>query len=176
VVDPIVTPTTLEGLDAAPRRLPRYFLDLAHPRDFDPALAEMPGVQLADLEHVFERVESARLARAAQAPRAEEIVREQADAFATWLRSRDNVAVVRAVREQVLGLARSEAERFGRTSEERERMRLFARSLARRLLHSPTVALREADPSSPGGQALLTSAGALFGVARSAHPAGRDAE
>ncbi len=142
------------------------FLDLAHPRNFDPALAEVPGVTLFDLDHVFERVEAARAARAAQVPRAEAIVREQAEAFALWMRSRRSVDVLKAVRRQVLDLARAEAERFGqgRSEEEKEQMRLLARSLARTLLHPPTLALREADPESPEGRFLLDAAPALFGV------------
>jgi glutamyl-tRNA reductase len=148
----------------APRA--RYFLDLAHPRTFDPALADLPEVRLFDLEHVFQRVERARAARAAQAPLAEAIVEEQADGFVRWLRSRECVSVLRAVREQVLELAGAEAERFGqgRSEREREEMRRFARSLARTLLHPPTVALRTADPDSDEGRALLESATALFGV------------
>lgn len=145
---------------------PVRFLDLAHPRNFDPDLAEVPGVTLFDLDHVFERVEAARAARAAQVPRAEAIVRDQAESFALWMRSRRSVDVLKAVRRQVLDLAKAEAERFGqgRSDEEKEQMRLLARSLARTLLHPPTLALREADPESPEGRFLLDAAPALFGV------------
>lgn len=143
-----------------------YLLDLAHPRNFDRALADVPGVRLFDLDHVFERVETARAARARQIPRAEAIVREQAQRFGRWLRSRRSVDVVRAVRERVLEVARVEAERFGqgRSEAEKEQMRLLARSLARTLLHPTSVALSRADPASPEGRALLESAPALFGV------------
>ena len=77
-----------------------------------------------------------------------------------------SVDVLKAVRRQVLDLARAEAERFGqgRTEEEKEQMRLLARSLARTILHTPTVALREADPESPEGRFLLETAPTLFGV------------
>jgi glutamyl-tRNA reductase len=145
---------------------PMRFLDLAHPRNFDPALADIPGVKLFDLDHVFERVEEARAARAAQIPRAEAIVREQADVYIRWVRSRRSVEVLKAVRRQVLDLARTEAERFGqgRSDEEKEQMRLLARSLARTLLHQPTLALRDADPESPEGRFMLEAAPALFGV------------
>lgn len=145
---------------------PRYFLDLAHPRNFDPALADIPGVRMFDLEHVFERVEAARRARAAQVPRAEAIVEEEAGEFLEWLGARDGVAVLRAVRSHVLKLAYDEASRYahGRSEVEREQIRRFARALARRLLHHPTVALRTADPSSPQGRTLLDGAVALFGV------------
>jgi glutamyl-tRNA reductase len=161
----VITP---EMVDAGPQGTgsPRYLLDLAHPRNFEPRLADVPGVRLIDLEDVFEQVEAARDARAAQVPEAERIVREQADDFVRWQRSREGVQVLRAVRDQVLEVARVEAERFarGRSPEEREEVARFARTLARTLLHPPTVALRQADPSNPQGRALLESAGVLFGV------------
>lgn len=167
VGEPIVKTSMLREIwsDAA-ADVPRYYLDLAHPRCLDPGLAGLPGVRLIDLERVFERVEAARAARTAQAPRAEEILREQTHQFLTWLRSRENVAVVRAVRDRVLDLARTNAERLGegRSDEEREEMRRSARAHARTLLHPLTVALRRADPSSPDGRALLERAAALFGV------------
>jgi glutamyl-tRNA reductase len=141
-------------------------VDLAHPRSIDRAVAGLPGVRLIDLETVFDRVESARRARSAQAPEAERIVGEQAQAFVRWQRSRDNVRVLRAMREHVLERAREEAERLGRgrSQEEREEIARYARSVARALLHGPTLALREADPHSLEGRALLDTAGALFGV------------
>ena len=155
-----------EGGGARPTERARYFMDLAHPRNFDPAIAELPGVRLFDLDLVFRRVTAARAARATEVPRAEAIVEEAATAFVAWQRSRDGVSVLRAVRGQVLELAQMEAERHGqgRTEAEREELRRFARSLARALLHPPTVALREADATSAEGRSLLESATRLFGV------------
>lgn len=156
----------LAGVDGAPEGGQRFFLDLAHPRNFDPAIAGIPGVRLFDLDHVFERVEAAKASRAAQVPRAEAIVVAQAGSFRRWLTSRRGIDVLRAVRTHVLDVAEEEAERFarGRTEEEREQFRRFARSVARTLLHQPTVALRDADPAHPLGRSLLEAAPALFGV------------
>ena len=149
---------------AAPRR--RWFLDLAHPRNFHPDLATLPGARLMDLEHVFAGVQAAREARAAQLPRAEAMVAEDAEAFMRWLRSRESVAVLRAVREQVLELAQAEAERAarGRTEREREELHRLARSLAKAVLHHPTLALREADATRAEGRRLLETATCLFGL------------
>jgi glutamyl-tRNA reductase len=160
--DRLVTPETLpDGAD-----WPSFFLDLAHPRNFAPELASVSGVRVFDLDHVFDRVESARAERARQVPQAEAIVTEETEEFVQWLRCRENVSVLTAVRSQVLELAQSVAERHarGRSEGEREEMRMLARSLARTLLHPPTMALREADPGSTEGRWLLESAATLFGV------------
>ena len=145
---------------------PLRLLDLAHPRNFDPQIAEIEGVHLIDLDHVFDRVEQAKAARAAQLPQAEIIVKAKVEEFDTWFRSRSSINILRAVREHVLELAMDEAERFsrGRTDEEQEQMRRLARSLARTLHHHPTIALRTADPVTNDGRLLLESAPVLFGV------------
>lgn len=158
----IVTPAMVEGHTARAK----YFLDLAHPRNVDPAVGELPGAHVLDLDDVFRQVEAALEARAAQVPLAEAIVKEQAELFVRWLRARPGVDVLRAVRREVLRRASAEADRFarGREEEEREDFRRFARTLARTLLHTPTVALREADPSNEEGRQLLETAQALFGL------------
>lgn len=150
--------------DAEPRK--RWFLDLAHPRNFHPELALLTGVRLIDLEQVFAGVEAAREARAAQMPRAEAMVTADAEEYMKWLRSRESVAVLRAVREQVLEMARVEAERAGRgrSEAEREDLHRLARSLARAVLHHPTRALRGADPTQASGRRLIETATSLFGV------------
>jgi glutamyl-tRNA reductase len=123
-------------------------------------------VYLVDLEKVFSNVEEARHSREAETPRAEALVSEEADAFMKWMRTRESTAVLKAVREQVLETARTEAERYarGRSEKEREDVLRLARSLARSLLHAPTVALREADPTNAEGRKLLENATSLFGV------------
>ena len=161
----LVTPSSLDQDAGHPHRT-RHFLDLAHPRNFDPALADVPGVRLHDLDRVFARVEAVQATRVEQLARAEAIVREQAEGFEGWVRSRRSVALVRAVREHVLAVAQAEAEQFsqGRADVERERIQRFARSLARTLLHPATVTLRQVDPASPEGRLLLECAPSLFGV------------
>jgi glutamyl-tRNA reductase len=168
----LVSAGALAGADARPR----WFLDLAHPRNFDPALEALPGVHLMDLEQVFRRVEKARRERASQVPHAEAIVEEDADGYAAWMRSRGSLDVLRAIRAQVLDLARHEAARRSRGlgKEEREALQRFARSVARTLLHGPTVAIRNADPASPEGRRLIDSAASLFGIAVNGNGAADD--
>jgi glutamyl-tRNA reductase len=150
--------------DAYPRK--RFLLDLAHPRNFSRDVADVDRVHVLDLAQVFERVASAREARASEVPKAQAIVDEEVERFATWRKSRQAASVLREVREQVMAIAESEANRRSRglDAEERQNLQRFARSLARTLLHAPTVAIRGADPTSAEGQWLLRSASSLFGV------------
>lgn len=158
----LVTGPMLDGL---PERT-RYFIDLGHPRNVDPALAERSGVEILDLEAIHERTQAARAARAAQVPRAETLVDDDVERFVRWARGRQTLPIVRALREDVLSLARREAERHGRGLDpaQQEALRRMARSVARALLHHPTTALRDADPDSDEGRRLIRSAESLFGV------------
>jgi glutamyl-tRNA reductase len=162
----VVAAPTLGPIAATHPRV-RHFLDLAHPRNFAPDLGDVAGARVLDLGQVFERVAAAREARSAHVPRAMEIVDEEVERFAGWRRSRQAASVLRGIREQVMAIAESEANRRSRglAAAEREDLQRFARSLARTLLHAPTVALRDADPTSPEGRWLLRSASSLFGVA-----------
>jgi glutamyl-tRNA reductase len=162
--EPLVTPELIRDLPAD--RRPRYFLDLAHPRNFDPRLSELPGTTVFDLEHVFGRVEAAREARAAHLPRARLVIDEEVRAYETWYRSRDSATVVEAVRRRMLDRAMTEAERHVSRvpDDQKEQMRRLARSVARAILHQPTVALRDVDASSERGRVLLEHASKLFGV------------
>jgi glutamyl-tRNA reductase len=143
---------------------PMHLLDLGHPRNFAADVCSVDGVVVQDLDAVFERVTAAGAERQKHVPLVEAIIREEIGSYLAWLKSRPNVAVLRAVRERAMDLARAEADRFARGSEaeERERLRALASAVARTLLHSPTVALRDADPSSLEGQWLVESAATLF--------------
>jgi glutamyl-tRNA reductase len=151
---------TMERADASPP----VFLDLAHPRNFDPDIQEVPGVELIDLQVVHDRVKAVQEARSAQVPLAEAIVEEELETFRTWVRARGAVPVVTAVRRQVLDLAAREAERFSRGLDEAQQdaVQEFARSFARSLLHRPTVALREVDTSTPQGRFFLDQVEVMF--------------
>ncbi|MEQ8329872.1 MAG: glutamyl-tRNA reductase [Longimicrobiales bacterium] len=144
----------------------RYLVDLSHPRAFDPGLATHEGIHLVDLDRISREVEQARSRRNAQVPAAEAIVDDEVGRFEEWLRRRHAVPILRGLREQVLARAQEEAERLARggSPQDVQQARRLARAVARSLLHRPTVALRDVDPSSPDGRVLLDAAASLFGV------------
>ena len=62
----LVTREMVESRGQPDSERTRYFVDLAHPRNFDPTLGHIDGVRLFDLDHVSDRVEQVRAVRAAQ--------------------------------------------------------------------------------------------------------------
>jgi glutamyl-tRNA reductase len=131
---------------------PLLLVDLAVPRDIDPACAELPGVTLLDIDGLQAQVRRHISVRKAEARRAEGIVEEEIQGFAGWLGSLEVMPTVTALRAHADDIvARVLAENDGRweTLSERDRKRVeaLARAVANRLLHEPTLRVKGLDAS-----------------------------
>ncbi len=132
------------------RGRPLLLIDLAVPRDIEPACAALPGVTLYDVDGLQEQVDRHRLVRRAEARKAEGIVEEEIQGFAGWLGQLEAMPTIAALRargdaivDQVLA---DNAGRWESASErDRERVAAIARTVAKRLLHEPTLRVRAAD-------------------------------
>ncbi len=142
---------TLEGLRAAfpegPRR-PFLVIDIAIPRDVEPAVGDEPNVFLYNVDDLRQIVDENLERRRAAVPGAEEIIRAEARDFRSWLASREVVPLIRDLRSRVHALRREELERAlsgldHLSEEDRERVEELARRLVNKLLHEPTVRLKE---------------------------------
>jgi glutamyl-tRNA reductase len=122
-------------------------IDIAVPRDIDPACADVEGVSLYDIDDLQAVVARNLGARAEEMPRALEIVEEEIHRFARWLGQLDALPTIGALRahgdaivEQVLG------ENSGRweaaSPRDLARVEAIARAVMSRLLHEPTIRLR----------------------------------
>jgi glutamyl-tRNA reductase len=147
------------------RERPLLLIDIAVPRDVDPACGEVPGVTLYDIDDLQAVVERNLGERARIVPRAEEIVQEEIRRFAAWLGQAETLPTVAALRERAESLVRQILrENDGRweSASERDlqRVEAIARAVVSRLLHEPTIRLRSlsrertpAGASHDGGQA-----------------------
>lgn len=140
-------------------------LDIAVPRDVEPAAGELPNVYLYDVD-ALTRVASDNLEeRRREAERAEVILDEEVARCAEGLRARGVVPTIRALREQFGAVARAEVERTLRrlgpiAEKERREIELLAEAIVNKLLHQPLTTLkREAE-----SQALLDAARTLFAL------------
>src|SRR3954453_2824620 len=129
---------------------PLLLIDLAVPRDIDPACAELPGVTLSDVDDLQAQVARQQLVRRAEARKAEGIVEEEIQGFAGWLGSLEVMPTLTALRtrgDEVVSalLAENEGRWEGLSPADRERVELLARTAVNRLLHEPTVRVRQLD-------------------------------
>jgi glutamyl-tRNA reductase len=134
------------------RGRPLLLVDLAVPRDIDPACAELPGVTLLDIDGLQAQVRRHISVRKAEARRAEGIVEEEIQGFAGWLGALEVMPTVTALRAHADDIVASVlAENDGRweTLSERDRKRVeaLARAIANRLLHEPTLRVKGLDAS-----------------------------
>ncbi|HEV7496077.1 MAG TPA: glutamyl-tRNA reductase, partial [Baekduia sp.] len=164
---PIVGEEELELVMRARGGRPLLLVDIAVPRDIDPACRDLPGVTLYDMDDLQTAVAQTISVREAEALRAEIIVEEEIQRFAGWLGSLAVQPTIRALREygdaiveQVL------AENDGRwesaSARDRARIEAMARSLMARLLHEPTIRLKSVDRD--GGHGRVQFARELFGL------------
>jgi glutamyl-tRNA reductase len=128
---------------------PLLLIDLAVPRDIDPACREIEGVRLYDVDEVQAIVERNASGREAEARRASGILDSELSRFERWLGAQEVMPTVTALREradaivsQVISENATRWESLSAT--DRERVELLARAVANRLLHEPTVRLKGA--------------------------------
>jgi glutamyl-tRNA reductase len=145
-------------------RPPLVVLDLALPRDVDPAASELDGLTVIDLEALAGVLTTGEHVADVDAARA--IVAEEVAAFLGWQRAVSVAPTVVALREMADAVVRSELVRLnGRVPDldERERteIALTVTRVVEKLLHVPTVRVKELA-TEPGGQAYADALGKLF--------------
>src|SRR5205823_14866606 len=123
-------------------------VDIAVPRDIDPACGDLDNVTLYDIDDLQQVVSRNLEVREAEATRAEGIVEDEIQRFARWMGQADVRPTIGDLRrhgeeivEQVL------AENAGRwdaaSPRDVARVEAMARAIMQRLLHEPTIRLRE---------------------------------
>jgi glutamyl-tRNA reductase len=127
-------------------------VDLALPRDVEPAVGEVRNVFLYNLDDLHQVVEGTLERRRAELPFAEAIIRDGASDYWNWYRALDVVPVIRQLRERAEQMRAQETERAMRalrhlSVEDRAAVEALTRQLLAKLLHQPTVRLREAAAS-----------------------------
>ena len=125
---------------------PLAVIDLALPHDVDPAVADLPGVSLIALAGLAEQINEE--AGAGHAVAVREIVAQEVSAFLAARRSANVTPTVVALRTMATGVVDTEMERLagrlpGLDPEVLAEVELSVRRVADKLLHQPTVRVRE---------------------------------
>lgn len=131
---------------------PLLVADLAVPRDADPAIASIPGVQLANIDDLDVIVKIGHPLTTSIYQEVEVIVQQELEDFSQWLRTRRCVPVIQALHNKAEDIYQKEVEktlqRLGPLTPKQERMvEAMGKAIANKLLHEPTVRLRELPPN-----------------------------
>jgi glutamyl-tRNA reductase len=149
------------------RDIPLLILDLAVPRDVDPAVADLPGVTLVDIASLRTALSGT---VGTDLATADVIVAAEVTAFLTWLRGFEvapTVAALRARADDLVGaeLAGLRRRRPELSDEQRADVARTVHRIVQRLLHQPTVRVRELA-ASPGGDRYTALVRELFDLDR----------
>ncbi len=126
------------------------FIDIAIPRDIDPAIADIPGVHLYNLDDLENVVgESIRL-RNQEVEQVKEIIHQEVNTFNRWLWSLNVVDTIKAFRQHAEILREQELKRAlhrlpDLTQREVTIIQEMTTRIINKLLHNPTLRLKEAS-------------------------------
>src|SRR5213075_3358454 len=96
---PILTKAHIESVMRPRRGGPLFIIDIAVPRDVEPAAGEIEQVFLYNIDDLQASVRENLARRASEIERAEAIVVEETEKFAAWLRARGAIPTVVALRQ-----------------------------------------------------------------------------
>jgi glutamyl-tRNA reductase len=163
---PVVTLADYRRIE--PRREQRmlFILDLAVPRDFDPAIGDCLGVYLYSIDDLRQACEANRKARELEWPKAERIIEEETARFMAELHHRATGPTIARLKERADQLKDEELARLLNKLDQldpktREEITRSFDRLVNKLLHPPLESLRdEARSGAPFG--LLEALKKLF--------------
>jgi glutamyl-tRNA reductase len=153
---------------------PLLLVDIAVPRDVEPAGREIPGVSLHDIDDVQQIAERNASGREAEARRAEHLLDAEQDRFERWLSALEVVPTVAALRERADEVVRRVLEENdGRWEDlgeaDRARLDAMAKAIASRLLHEPTLRMKR-SAGSDDAYLYVSALRELFGLDAETEP------
>ncbi len=174
--EPVIVRAQVEAALARRRRRPMLLMDLAVPRDIEPGVAALPDAFLYTIDDLERVVEENRASRREAAAAAEAIVELHVSRYVEQSAASTRVAPVKRLRahgEQARDAALAKArQQLAAGHDPDEVLELLAHTLTNRLLHAPTVALRQA--ALDGDHALALASEKLFPAEPTAEPATDD--
>jgi glutamyl-tRNA reductase len=156
-VDVVLTSTSSPGLligakdVPSRRRHPLFFIDIAVPRDVDRSVHELDGCFLYDIDDLEAVVAETMAGRRVEAKHAELLVAQEADRFREWQASLDVVPAIASLHAYAEEIRATELAKHAALPEhERRTLESVTAQLVNKLLHLPTVRLKQAAAADNG--------------------------
>jgi len=145
---------------------PLLVVDVAVPRDVDPAVADLEGVSLLDVEDVRRFAEARMSTRRGEIPAVRAVLTEELERYRASYAARSAAPVVAALRMRAETIRRAELDRQRARlealgPEAREIVETVTQRTVAKLLHEPTVRIKDAA-GSPRGERLAEALRSLF--------------
>jgi len=145
----IITPPDLEEVIKRRRMRPMFLIDIAVPRDIDPAVNEMDAVYLYDMDDLQQVVAANLEGRKQEADKAEAIIAEEIIQFYKWVATLEVTPTIVALRNRFEELRKAELERTlagwkDAPPDAEKRLEALTSAFMNKLLHQPTSVLKKA--------------------------------
>ena len=164
--EPIVTTEQMQSAIRARKRRPIFAVDIAVPRDLEAGIGELDDVYLYTIDDLDKVIVEGQSNREAAAVDADRILIEETQRYLSIERSKEVAPIITALRDhgdtlrhEVLEQAR---RRLAKGADQDEVLEFVTASLLKKLLHQPSVRLREAGEQSD--QAFIDAIRELFGL------------
>jgi glutamyl-tRNA reductase len=149
-------------------RWPLLFIDIAVPRDLDPAIGRLDGCRLYDIDDLGDAAIASMDVHRRERTRAETILAEEVGQFRAWSESRRVVPAITSLRRHAEAIRAAELERAeprlrSLSPTQRRAVEALTAQIVNKLLHAPTVRMMEAALSPDGGDAAA-AVERFFGV------------
>ncbi|HET8549384.1 MAG TPA: glutamyl-tRNA reductase [Bryobacteraceae bacterium] len=154
----------------ARRNRPMFLIDIAVPRNIEPAVNELDNVFLYDIDDLQRVVERNLRGRLDEAAEADKIVAEEVDRLETWLRARQAGPLIATLQEQLERVRVGELERLrgklGALSEQQEEaIEALTRGIVNKIAHGPIAELRR-EAGAPEGSPVIDLIRRIFKLDR----------
>jgi glutamyl-tRNA reductase len=171
---PIVSADAVARAVAGREERPLVLVDLAVPADVERSAGEIPGVGLFDVDDLRAGLDGAMASRMDEVPKVEAVVEEEVEAFGRRYRELEVEPLVSALRRQAESVRVHELDRTLRDlgdvdPETAARIEYLSRALVKKLLHEPTVRLRERAGQGEADE-VAAAVRELFGLAAPRDP------
>jgi glutamyl-tRNA reductase len=161
----VIGPQMVRDAMACRDGCPLLLIDIAVPRDIDPAVRSMESVHLYDIDDLQSLADANRRARQRESAAVEAIAEDEATRFLDWSRSLAVVPTIKALRDQAENVRQAElAKTLARlpdlSDQEKRRIESLSEAIVKKILHRPISRLKASD----GGQDYVEAARELFGI------------
>ncbi len=153
---------------AARKNRPIFFIDIAVPRNVDPAINELDNAFVYDIDDLGQVVEANKKQREREAAWAEEIVQQEVQRAMRRMASREVVPTIVALEHRLENIREMELDRYrgrlnGLSSQQREAVDALTMGILNKILHGPITELKS-GAGLPEQGSLVQLVRKMFGV------------
>ena len=143
----------------ARRNRPMFLIDIAVPRNIDPAVNELENIFLYDIDDLQKVVETNRRGREREAQDAERIIAEEVDRMMERLRAREAAPLIVNLQKQLDAIRTAELDRMrgklgALTPQQEEALEALTRGIINKIAHAPIAELRRSASAAEGSANL----------------------